>query len=75
MRVAPVLERYGDFAQFLDEPRDDEAVWEALRRSETSGRPVGDRAWIASLEADSGRTIAARKRGRKPKEKSKLSPN
>ena len=37
--TAPVLDRYGDFAAFLGEPAD-HAPWHALRRSESSGRPV-----------------------------------
>jgi putative transposase len=34
VRVAPVLERYGDFAAFLAQPADDEAAWRRLRMSE-----------------------------------------
>ena len=41
--------------------------WRALRRSETSGRPIGDPAWIAMLEARSGRALAPQKRGPKPR--------
>jgi putative transposase len=33
--VAPVLERYGNFAAFLGDPVTDEATWRALRMSET----------------------------------------
>lgn len=74
VRVAPALERYGSFAAFLGEGAADgadgeEAAWRALRRSETSGRPLGSASWIAGLEARTGRTLAPRKRGPKPRER------
>lgn len=74
VRVAPALERYGDFAAFLGQPADDGPAWAALRKSETSGRPIGDAEWLATLEARSGRTLAPKKRGPKPKQFSKLAP-
>jgi putative transposase len=40
VRVAPALERYGDFAAFLGAGKEDANAWRALRRSETSGRPL-----------------------------------
>ena len=66
VRVAPALERYGDFAGFLGDAADSGA-WRALRRSETSGRPLGDPHWIADLEARTGRILAPQKPGPKPK--------
>ena len=68
VRVAPVLERYGDFAAFLDEPAD-QAAWRRLRMSETSGRPLGSQAWLAELETRTGRTLQPRKRGPKRRER------
>lgn len=68
VRVAPALDRYGDFAAFLGSPADDTDAWRALRQSETSGRPLGSTDWIASLEAKTGRTLAPQKRGPKPKD-------
>jgi putative transposase len=56
--VAPALERYGDFAAFLGAQADDADVWQALRRSETSGRPLGSAAWLQQLESRTGRTLA-----------------
>ena len=38
----------------------------ALRMAETTGRPIGDADWPALIEQQSGRTLAARKRGPKP---------
>lgn len=76
VRVAPALERYGDFAAFLGSPTDYADAWRALRQSETTGRPLGNADWIANLEAQSGRTLAPQKRGPRPKIDvfSKLSP-
>lgn len=66
--VAPLLDRVGDFAAFLGSAEDQQAT-RALREAETSGRPLGAAAWIAALEARSGRTLAARKRGPKVRER------
>jgi putative transposase len=83
VNVAPLLARIDDFAAFLSEPFDEDAAYLALRRAETIGRPLGDADWIAHLERAHGRTLALRKRGRKPREQaasmnedllSKLSP-
>lgn len=63
VEVAPLLDRYGDFRAFLDEP-----AIRALRAAEISGRPAGTAQWVAGLEERSGRSLAPRKRGRKPRE-------
>ena len=67
VRVAPALDRYGSFAGFLGDPGDTAEAWRSLRRSETSGRPLGSAAWVASIEARTGRTLALQKRGPKPR--------
>jgi putative transposase len=64
--VAPVLDRVGDFAAFLDEDADQPAI-DALRLARNTGRPVGAREWIARLEADTRRALAPEKRGPKPR--------
>jgi len=64
--VAPLLDRVGDFAAFLGEPEDQQAT-RALRIAETTGRPVGGAAWLERVEQASGRVLAPRKRGPKPK--------
>jgi len=53
---------------FLAEGLGDAAL-EAIRRGERTGRPLGDAAFIARLEAETGRQLALAKPGRKPKEK------
>ena len=67
VRVRPALDRYGSFADFLGSPDDHGDAWRALRRSETTGRPIGSAEWIAELEERSGRDLAMKKRGPKPR--------
>lgn len=67
VRVAPALDRYGDFAAFIAEAADDPDGWRALRKAESTGRPLGGPDWIAELEARTGRALAPRKRGPKPR--------
>jgi putative transposase len=66
VEVGPLLERCGDFASFLG-AEEDQQTTRALRASEISGRPVGSEEWLAALEARSGRSLAHKKRGPKPK--------
>ncbi|HVO04764.1 MAG TPA: hypothetical protein VMT54_21395 [Candidatus Cybelea sp.] len=66
LRVAPVLERSGDFASFRAERDEDAEARRSLRQSETSCRPVGSAAWVAAPETGSGRSLAPQKRGPKP---------
>jgi putative transposase len=69
VKVAPVLERYGGFDQFLNQTTDDSSVFKPLRQSETTGRPLGSEEWIEKIEKSTGRTLKAQKRG--PKKKTK----
>ena len=64
VQVAPLLSRVGDFAAFLGTAEDQQAT-RALRMAETTGRPLGSACWIAELEAQTGRALAAKRRGRK----------
>jgi putative transposase len=66
--VAPVLSRVGDFAAYLRQPFDETRAFRALRMAETTGRPLGDRSWVAGLEARSGRRLAPLKRGPRPRQ-------
>ena len=75
VRVAPLLERFGDVAAFLDQPRDnEESAFDRLRRGETTGRPAGDDAWIGRLEREHGRALKPGKRGPKPKSGEAMAP-
>jgi putative transposase len=65
VEVAPLLERLGDFAAFLGGAEDQQST-RALRIAETTGRPVGNAAWVGELEARSGRSLAPKKRGPRP---------
>ena len=67
VRVAPVLDRYGDFASFLAQEDATSDVFKRLRQSETTGRPLGSQDWIDKLTAMTGQELNAKKRG--PKEK------
>ncbi|MDF1778125.1 MAG: hypothetical protein P1V13_19010 [Rhizobiaceae bacterium] len=67
VKVAPVLERVGDFTKFLGEPIDEDAAYAPLMRAETIGRPVGDTEWLKMLEKQMGRVLMPQKTGRKPK--------
>jgi len=68
-----VAARYPDFAALIAAGEDEERT-RRLRRAESIGRPIGDDAFIRLLEAQSGRTLAAGRRGRKAKGNSALSP-
>lgn len=67
VRVAPALERVGDFAAFLAAGVDEGEAFSALRRAESIGRPIGSEAWLRSLERRTGRTLAPGKPGRRPR--------
>ena len=64
--VAPLLDRIGDFAAFLA-GGEDAAASHALRTAETTGRPLGNEAFIADLERILGRKLARGRPGPKPK--------
>jgi putative transposase len=63
--LAPALARVEDFAAFLG--AHDAAAFEALRRAEITGRPVGGAGFLDALEARLGRTVKPQRRGRKPR--------
>ena len=67
VKVAPVSSRVEDFATFLASDLDEGEAFAPLRRSETTGRPHGSDHWIAGLERQTGRSLAPRKRGPKPR--------
>ncbi|HRJ69624.1 MAG TPA: transposase [Beijerinckiaceae bacterium] len=64
VRVRPVLERVGAFTELLEE---DAPGFAALRKAETTGRPLGSETFLARAERLLGRPLAPGKRGPKPK--------
>lgn len=70
VKVAPALERVGDFAAFLGEEFDEALTYAALRKAESVGRPIGSAEWLKDMEERTGKVLAAQKRGPKPKGKS-----
>ena len=58
-------ERSPDFSNLIAAP-EDEAAATALRRAETSGRPLGPAAFVAGLEKLTGRVLHPGKRGPQP---------
>jgi putative transposase len=63
VRVAPALERVGNFSDFLGEDFDEALSYAALRRAESVGRPVGSKDWMTDMEARTGRRLAPGKPG------------
>ncbi len=61
---APVADRYPQFAELLASA-EDEIATKRLRQAESVGRPLGAADFLARLEAQSGRVLAAGKRGPK----------
>jgi len=70
-----VQQRMPDFSGQLIVGEDEE-MWGRLRKAETTGRPIGHKAWLEQMENRTGRTLRPKKRGRKREHanKSKLSP-
>lgn len=65
--TAPVRERCPDFAALI-ETGEDEDFSMALRRAETIGRPLGNTAFVETLERQTGRSLRPGKRGPKPQQ-------
>ena len=63
VRVEPALERTGDFAAFLGASFDEDEAYAALRKAESVGRPIGSPDWLKAMEAQTGKVLAAGKRG------------
>jgi putative transposase len=65
-RTEPVLSRYPAFDELIA-AGEDEAGSSSLRRAESIGRPVGDKAFLDALERRAGRPLSPGKRGPKPR--------
>jgi len=68
VKVAPVLDRYGNFATFLAQDNDAFVAFKGLRQSETTGRPLGSDEWMDKVSSMSGRDFRPKKRGPKGKQ-------
>lgn len=66
-KVAPALERIGDFRAFLGDAFDEAFTYAALRHAETIGRPVGSPEWLEDMQQKTGLALIPGKRGPKPK--------
>jgi len=66
VRVAPLLEREGQWAAFLAAGLEPSAH-AAIRSAERTGRPLGGEAFTRQLEHSLGRVLARQKPGRKPR--------
>jgi putative transposase len=65
--VAPLLRLVNDWRAFLAEDLP-EAALNSIRKSERTGRPLGEAPFIKRLEKKLGRVLARQKPGPKPKE-------
>ncbi len=64
--TAPIRERYPNFAALIEQGEDADLSM-ALRRAESTGRPLGDQAFLKKLERQTGRVLRPAKRGPKLK--------
>lgn len=71
--TGPVAARFPDLEALLASGEDAERT-DCLRRAESIGRPIGGAPFIAELEHSSGRRLAPRLRGPKPRPQPKLQP-
>ena len=67
VKVKPMLSRVGDWREYLSSEQDSTDM-DLIRRHTRNGRPLGNRDFVESLEARTGRTLAPRKRGPKPRQ-------
>jgi putative transposase len=65
--VAPLLHLVSDWRAFLSEDLPGAAL-DSIRRSERTGRPLGETKFVKRLEKKLGRVLAKQKPGPKPKE-------
>jgi putative transposase len=62
VKVKPMLSRVADWREYLNTEQDSTEA-DLIRRHTRSGRPLGSGDFVQSLEANTGRTLAPRKRG------------
>jgi len=67
VKVAPMLERVPNWQVYLDSDLDDKSM-AALKMHSNTGRPLGDDAFIDSMELQAGKVLRPLRRGRKRNE-------
>jgi len=67
VRVAPALERIGDFRALLGEEFGEAFAYAAVRKAESLGRPLASREWLAAMEAQTGLALMPARRGPNPR--------
>ncbi len=67
VKVAPALDRVGDFRAFLGGDFNEAFTYAALRTAESVGRPVGSAEWLADMQARTGVALKPARRGPKPR--------
>jgi putative transposase len=67
VKVVPVLERYGDFKEFLSTTTEDKEAFKPLCQSETTGHPLGSEEEIDKIEKVTGRALKPQKIGPRKK--------
>jgi putative transposase len=72
VKVKPMLSRVEDWREYLSSEQDSTDM-ELIRRHTRNGRPLGNSDFVESLEARTGRTLAPRKRGPKPRDEAQSS--
>jgi putative transposase len=66
VKVKPMLDRVGDWREYLSIGVDSTDS-DILRHHTRTGRPLGSKSFVETLEAKAGRVLAPRKRGPKPR--------
>lgn len=72
--LRPMKDRLPSSAGLFDLLETDVAAFDALRKAESIGRPVGDEAFLDRIARQTGKAVKPQKRGRRRKAISTLSP-
>lgn len=64
VRVKPMLQRIGDWNEYLSDSKDAEELPEQISLHSRTGRPLGSEQFVAMLEDISGRELLSKRPGR-----------
>ena len=67
VKVQPMIERIDDWAAYLSGESAQVDAHEHIEQHTRTGRPLGDNSFVARLKVITGKSLAAKKPGRKPK--------